>query len=741
LDARVHVLPREMIPKVAVNDADLVVFDDSAVDLLGWYRLSTGQLRRFAGVDARMLPAAQSQLLRIFVEALLAGPRSAEKHARTGLAAAGLDVPPTDALRSVAWRLAEGQRAPRLPEAALTQGRDDLAEILRDVGRLRDLLRFATAYTEGAEVRWSEDSRAVHGETPAAKLLRTHGGRLVILDAAANVEELRALRSDLHIERLDVDDAGDARRILLFAKHATRTSLRDPRKRGELLDRWLRAVLERLDKRRVRRPVFVAYKSLVAELRAHRALVDWCKDDPRRSVRFAHYGALRGSNRFRKRDAVVTLCDPWWNGDDVTGRAEWLALDEPSYRVALATAELGQAHGRSRSVRRRRRLTHVHVGRLVPDGWAGGVSVEPIGGPPERTRGSADRITFAAMVGTLGGNRAAAERLGCSSSAIAGWRGGRRGLPRDILERTRDLLTGPPNQPASSGEGAARAARTMDAPAWDHRSKGCVHPERYGCPCLNSGEGAPAYRPDETVHDVPVHVSAPAQKGLPLAPERFYPIPAIPLAGCDGGLEASAGLSPKSLRLTPHGEGGPGKTLVRTVPESRHGASQRGSATPRGAGWAESAATAVALNAFFANQALAILEALEARPAWNSPTRTRASRLTNRDPTSAHIAQRAALRVRHDDPRARCVESQSCGAPAEASRRAPASPHTVPASTQVPSGQMVANPQASPDGHRQETGVPSMQQWPREGGDPPSEMSPSVSVASTAPRASAASAG
>jgi hypothetical protein len=239
---------------------------------------------------------------------------------------------------------------------------------------------------------------------------------------------------------------------------------------------WLEAVFEQLTARRARRPVLVVYKGLASEVREHPSVVAWCAANPRRALQVTHYGAVRGSNRFRRCDAVVTLCDPWLNGDDILGRAEWLGLDEPSYRIALATAELGQAQGRSRSVRRRRRLTHVHVGRLVPDGWGAGVVVEPLGGPPERSRGAGERVEFGALVGVLGGNRAAAEALGYSASAVAGWKGGSRGLPREVLERARVLGATRHKPTVSSGEGGRGAlAAEMDAPPCIKNTRGCVH--------------------------------------------------------------------------------------------------------------------------------------------------------------------------------------------------------------------------------------------------------------------------
>jgi hypothetical protein len=525
-NARVHVLPREMVPKLNVTGEDLVVLDDSAVDLLAWHRLGRRQLQRLGGVDPQLLPSAQAPFLPIFAAALLAGPRAAEETARAGLVQASLAAPAGDALRFVASRLVEGQRSPHLPREVFSQGGDELRETLRDVGRVRGVLRFAAALAAGAEVHWSKEAQTVHGESEVAALLRAHPGRLVVLDGAANVEELRALRADLHIERLDVDDAGDTTRLLLFAKHATRTALVDPTRRRALLDRWLRAALAHLTARKSLRPVFVVYKALRAELRAHPALLEWCAANPKRSVRFGHFGGLRGSNRYKARDAVVTLGDPWLHGDDVLGRAEHLELDEPTYRVALATAELGQAHGRSRSVRRSRKLTHVHVGRLVPDGWGHDVVVDPLDGPPERLRGPAERLELSALVGTLGGNRQAAPLLGCHPSTLAGYRTGNRGMPAVILDRARSLAAKRSNQTASSGEAGARAAFEMDAPPCKRSPRGCVHllAEEMG-----AGEGAfqgGEYPTEEAVCAVSEHVGPLLSEGSPPLPKQIQ-IPSV----------------------------------------------------------------------------------------------------------------------------------------------------------------------------------------------------------------------
>lgn len=555
--ARVHVLPREMLAALEVTDEDLVVFDDAAVDLLAWHRLPVRRLRRLAGADARALPVRQRAYVSAFVRALLAGPRQADDIARAALTsdAAAASASSGEPLRRLAARATEGQRAPHVAADVLAEGGDELEATLRDTGTLRDVLRFAEACAQGGAVHWGDAVRSVHGESFAAQLLRAHGGRLVVLDAAANVEELRALRPELHVERIDVGDAGDVERSLLFVQNAHRSALKKGAERQAALELWLDAALGRLDARRARRPVMVTYKELVPELRAHPKVTAWLAANPRREVRFAHYGNLRGSNRFRHVDAVVTLGDPWLNGDDVLGRAAWLELpDEPSYRVALATAELGQAHGRSRSVRRRRRLTHVHVGRLVPDGWGEGSELAPLGGAPERVRGEASRIEFAALVAAAGGNRAAAALLACSSSAVAAWRTGTRSLPRSALEGLRVTSTSSATTTASSVErgGGAAAGPTegMDTVLCDQRSKARVHSA--------SGQGHRwAGRVEETVE------TGPQDRSPPAAPRKILTPPPEREPACERGEELPGGRSSEGHgSATPPPIGRFGRALV-----------------------------------------------------------------------------------------------------------------------------------------------------------------------------------
>lgn len=83
-----------------------------------------------------------------------------------------------------------------------------------------------------------------------------------------------------------------------------------------------------------------------------------------------HYGALRGLNAFSDLDALITIGDPWPNLAGVAGVASIAGVDADAYSEGLVEAELEQAHGRIRTIHRRRPARLLHVGRVRPGGWA-----------------------------------------------------------------------------------------------------------------------------------------------------------------------------------------------------------------------------------------------------------------------------------------------------------------------------------------------------------------------------------
>src|SRR5262249_54488530 len=117
------------------------------------------------------------------------------------------------------------------------------------------------------------------------------------------------------------------------------------------------------------------------------------------------------------------------------------------------------------------------VFRLVPGGWGGAAGV-PLGGPPERSRAEAARLELVALVGSLGGAKAATNARGCSRSSVVGWKSGRRALPRHALGRLRAACTSQATTSASSGEGRRGGAGGMDAVVCKYRSLQRVHREQ-----------------------------------------------------------------------------------------------------------------------------------------------------------------------------------------------------------------------------------------------------------------------
>jgi hypothetical protein len=121
------------------------------------------------------------------------------------------------------------------------------------------------------------------------------------------------------------------------------------------------------------------------EPRRHRGQASKCtlRRAPIRDIIIVgHYGALRGLNHMAAVDALVTLGDPWPNLGVARDEAFFLGLGDAweSRYEAKARAELEQAHGRLRAVRRTRPGRALHVGALLPSGsaWASNVEVRQI---------------------------------------------------------------------------------------------------------------------------------------------------------------------------------------------------------------------------------------------------------------------------------------------------------------------------------------------------------------------------
>lgn len=135
----------------------------------------------------------------------------------------------------------------------------------------------------------------------------------------------------------------------------------------------------------------------------------------------AHYGAVRGLDRWKDFDGVATIGDPRPNLDAVSrelggGGAE---VESRYDRAdAHARSELEQAHGRLRTVHRTRPGFALHLGALLPGSWR-----DPI----EYRRPTAGRMRrpvtpgLAGLVEAAGGQRAASRAVGRSLSSVQRW--------------------------------------------------------------------------------------------------------------------------------------------------------------------------------------------------------------------------------------------------------------------------------------------------------------------------------
>ena len=160
------------------------------------------------------------------------------------------------------------------------------------------------------------------------------------------------------------------------------------------------------------------------------------------AIEIGHYGGLRGLDRWKELDALVTIGDPFYNVGTVEAELAWLragdtALAGPSdLSVLYAAAELEQAHGRLRTVHRTRPARQLHIGRVAPSGWPDGFEVRE----DEEQSAGPQPATLAAMVAKLGGTRVAAKLLGKSEGTIRRYASGVRAAPAELIEMVRQHI-------------------------------------------------------------------------------------------------------------------------------------------------------------------------------------------------------------------------------------------------------------------------------------------------------------
>lgn len=163
-------------------------------------------------------------------------------------------------------------------------------------------------------------------------------------------------------------------RDVLYLSHATNTNLKCAPTQ----------VLETARRLLARRPTITG-RVLVVTLKA---LVASRADElralfPDAEVVLRWYGAVAGSNLFQEGgplevSTVITLGDYYANRRWMFAHlAAQQGLDEEAVDFAgrqQVAQELAQAHGRARDPRRRTPVTHIHIGSVLPLGWAGRIS-------------------------------------------------------------------------------------------------------------------------------------------------------------------------------------------------------------------------------------------------------------------------------------------------------------------------------------------------------------------------------
>jgi len=331
------------------------------------------------------------------------------------------EVPPLDRYSVVAARSV----------LALAQRLGEASQILRALWRalVRPGVRL-TAYDRGGRslavtaLDLDVENAILGADRDGVSIAR----RVVIASADAHLrlDEYRAIAPDLAFHDFAAPDGAPIHRVHLVVNGSrARLATDDPAPiqiAARLVAEWA------LEEPAVTSCGVVTFKR-------HEVAVLQALESAAPSVRWevAHYGAVRGLDRWKDFDGVATIGDPRPNLDAVArelggGGAEVETRYERA--DAHARSELEQAHGRLRTVHRTRPGRALHVGALLPLGWPADVEFrKPTEGRMRRpaTPGLVDLIAEA------GGQRAAARACGRSVSTVNAWaRGDGRPQAEDV---------------------------------------------------------------------------------------------------------------------------------------------------------------------------------------------------------------------------------------------------------------------------------------------------------------------
>ncbi len=282
---------------------------------------------------------------------------------------------------------------------------------------------------------------------------------LVVLDASAPHMEhsIRAALPDREVRmfRLDVKDPDAVERVFMTTTTLTRRSLFETRRpfklrerAGPAVARILRVTGRKLATSGLAEPYLgIITHAPLGRILAHcvRVLDEDDKSARERlgeadalgvlaeleALRASHrmgklkvlwYGGQRGSNELESCDALLCLGDPWPDIGAGEEDARALGVGSAVHLEGLVGAEVLQALGRARAVRRNPEhpVVLLYAGGVPPGCWAVGTfEVLPLGGGPSRSEASMDAEDLArAMASRWGAACPALARLAASAPSI-----------------------------------------------------------------------------------------------------------------------------------------------------------------------------------------------------------------------------------------------------------------------------------------------------------------------------------
>ncbi len=446
--ARVAVVPHQL-GEAAVDDAGgaLLVVDESPT-LVEAMTLARSDLDAASRLR-RMLGRRQAEDVHAWTLAL----RLAALDEEHDLAAAAARVDGEARAAGARWtrRIRQTTGIVSLPLAtAILRGRYRLGldvELAEDTGALgeeewddaveaqRIYRALLAAAHEPHRIAWRRGGLAVHATSAEARLLV--GGGAVLPDATPDLDTLRVLCASAGIDvvtiTVRVPDGARIERVVMHSTGTARARLAPGRRvQIDLVRPLLARALDRIP--RDARTLVVTHKPVADALRGGE-LADLLAGRVRVPDDVAHFGAVKGIDRWRAHDACVTLGDPWPDIGLAREQARVLGLDTERHLRHIARAELAQAHGRLRAPSRSTPATLVHVGVVAPLGWtAEQTAVELRASGRPRAHGPMSSVELLAWVRDQGSERAAARALGIHRRTLARYLGG-RALPAELAAR------------------------------------------------------------------------------------------------------------------------------------------------------------------------------------------------------------------------------------------------------------------------------------------------------------------